>query len=49
MSGARTGAGPWLRPSVATMTALKSIWASVQGDPKLMRRVNGWLTLFWMP
>ena len=30
------------------MTALKSLWASVQGDPKLMRRVNGWLTLFWV-
>ncbi len=30
------------------MTAIKSLWASVQGDPKLMRRVNGWLTLFWV-
>lgn len=30
------------------MTGIKSIWASVQGDPKLMRRVNGWLTLFWV-
>ncbi|SDP27936.1 ANTAR domain-containing protein [Nakamurella panacisegetis] len=30
------------------MTALKSLWASVQGDPILMRRVNGWLTLFWI-
>jgi hypothetical protein len=26
----------------------KSIWASVQGDPVFMRRVNGWLTLFWL-
>jgi hypothetical protein len=26
----------------------KSIWASVQGDPVFMRRVNGWLTVFWV-
>ncbi|MDQ1385299.1 MAG: hypothetical protein QOG65_2678, partial [Actinomycetota bacterium] len=25
-----------------------SIFASVQGDPVFMRRVNGWLTLFWI-
>src|SRR4249919_1451503 len=30
------------------MTVIKSIWASVQGDPVFMRRVNGWLTLFWI-
>ncbi len=30
------------------MSAIKSIWASVQGDPKFMRKVNGWLTLFWV-
>src|SRR5258707_6270829 len=27
---------------------IKSIWASVQGDPVFMRRVNGWLTIFWI-
>ena len=27
---------------------LKSLWASVQGDPVFMRRVNGWLTIFWL-
>jgi hypothetical protein len=27
---------------------IKSIWASVQGDPVFMRRVNGWLTIFWL-
>ena len=27
---------------------LKSIWASIQGDPVFMRRVNGWLTIFWI-
>jgi hypothetical protein len=29
-------------------TAVKSLWASVQGDPVFMRRVNGWLTIFWI-
>jgi len=27
---------------------IKSLWASVQGDPVFMRRVNGWLTIFWI-
>ena len=27
---------------------LKSLWASIQGDPVFMRRVNGWLTIFWV-
>ena len=27
---------------------IKSIWASVQGDPVFMRRVNGWLTIAWL-
>jgi hypothetical protein len=30
------------------MSALKSLWASIQGDPVFMRRVNGWLTIFWI-
>jgi len=30
------------------MTVIKSLWASVQGDPVFMRRVNGWLTIFWI-
>jgi hypothetical protein len=25
-----------------------SLWASVQGDPTFMRKVNGWLTIFWI-
>jgi hypothetical protein len=25
-----------------------SLWASIQGDPVFMRRVNGWLTMFWL-
>lgn len=27
---------------------VKSLWASVQGDPVFMRRVNGYLALFWI-
>ena len=30
------------------MSAVKSLWAMVQGDPVFMRRVNGWLTVFWI-
>jgi hypothetical protein len=26
----------------------KSLWAAIQGDPVFMRRVNGWLALFWV-
>jgi hypothetical protein len=26
----------------------KGLWASVQGDPVFMRRVNGWLTIGWL-
>jgi hypothetical protein len=27
---------------------VKSLWAMVQGDPVFMRRVNGWLAVFWI-
>ena len=30
------------------MSVLRSLWASVQGDPTFMRRVNGWFTIFWI-
>ena len=30
------------------MEVAKSLWAMVQGDPKFMRRVNGWLAIFWL-
>jgi uncharacterized membrane protein len=30
------------------VNAIRSLWASVQGDPVFMRRLNGWLTLFWI-
>lgn len=27
---------------------IKSLWASVQGDPVVMRRLNGWLAVLWI-
>jgi hypothetical protein len=30
------------------MNSVKSLWAMIQGDPVFMRRVNGWLTVFWI-
>lgn len=30
------------------MNNAKSLWASIQGDPIFMRRVNGWFTIFWI-
>ncbi len=30
------------------MSTAKTLWASIQGDPVFMRRVNGWLTMFWL-
>ena len=30
------------------MAVVSSLWASIQGDPVFMRRVNGWLTIFWL-
>lgn len=34
--------------TTAAVNVLKSLWASVQGDPVFMRRVNGWLTVVWI-
>jgi hypothetical protein len=30
------------------MNLVRSLWASIQGDPVFMRKVNGWLTIFWV-
>lgn len=27
---------------------VKSLWATVQGDPVFMRKLNGWLAVFWI-
>jgi hypothetical protein len=32
----------------APLATVKALWASIQGDPVFMRRVNGWLTVFWI-
>jgi hypothetical protein len=29
-------------------TLTQSLWSMVQGDAAFMRRVNGWLTVFWI-
>lgn len=29
------------------MNALRALWASVEGDPVLMRKMHGWLTILW--
>jgi hypothetical protein len=30
------------------VNVVRSLWASIQGNPVFMRRVNGWLTVFWL-
>ena len=30
------------------MQFVKALWAVVQDDPSFMRRLNGWLTVFWI-
>jgi hypothetical protein len=37
-----------LRDEQPAMSVIKSLWHSVQGDPVFMRRVNGWMTIFWI-
>ena len=34
--------------ATSAVNVMRSLWDSVQGDPKFMRRVNGWLTLLWI-
>lgn len=30
------------------MNPIRSLWASIQGNPILMQRLNGWLTILWV-
>lgn len=30
------------------VTAARRLWEVIHGDPVFMRRINGWLTLFWV-
>lgn len=39
---------PPVRGYAHGVNVLKTLWASIQGDPQFMRRVNGWLTVFWI-
>ena len=43
-SGLSNVGGRWSVPPDTS----SPLWASVQGDPVFMRRVNGWLTIFWI-
>ena len=36
------------RRKIASMNVVKSLWAAVKGDPVFMRRLNGWMTVFWI-
>lgn len=29
------------------MNTLRSLWASIEGDPAFMQRLHGWLTILW--
>lgn len=29
------------------MTMLRALWASVEGNPKWMQSIHGWLTIIW--
>ncbi len=30
------------------MNVLKTLWASVEGDPIVQRKLHGWLTIIWL-
>lgn len=30
------------------MNQIKTLWASVSDNPTLFKRINGWLTIFWI-
>ncbi len=34
--------------NASVRSLVRALWASVQGDPVFMRRLNGWLTIFWV-
>lgn len=36
------------RRGALDVNVIRSLWASVQESPTFMRRVNGWLTIFWI-
>ena len=30
------------------MTTARALWAAVEGDPRAMQRIHGWLTVLWL-
>jgi len=30
------------------MNTARALWASIQGDPVFMRKINGYATIFWI-
>ena len=38
----------WSGKDESVRNVARSIWAAVQGDAAFMRRLNGWLTIFWI-
>jgi hypothetical protein len=52
-SRSRVGTGPSAicrndQQGGTSINVIRSLWASIQGDPVFMRRVSGWLTVFWL-
>ena len=35
-------------PNASYVNVVRSLWAAVERDPVLMRRINGWLTVAWI-
>jgi hypothetical protein len=38
----------WTLANCPDVNVAKSLWTAIQGDPVFMRRVNGWLAVFWV-
>jgi len=30
------------------VSVIQTLWSSIQEDPVFMRKINGWLTIFWL-
>lgn len=40
--------GPGAATHCVAVNVIRSLWASVQGNPVVMKRLNGWLTVFFI-
>jgi hypothetical protein len=34
--------------TIHLVNVTRAVWAAIQGDPRFMRRLNGWLTILWI-